>query len=193
MNIDDLRFRLEKADKYIASLEKRLRDTSAHQSIVVERLMLERDEARRSAIIRAQSNAVLHEIKNQLKLDLESARQRFNPHQKTKPITNKTMQITLPEIIELTGKSTAKNPAAKRDLGTQIVVADRGFVYVGKTVIEGEFVTVTNARNIRVWGTTKGLGEIVGGPTSQTKLDKVGQVLIPMKAVIHFITCTRDW
>lgn len=81
----------------------------------------------------------------------------------------------------------------KRDLGTQIVVADRGFVYVGKVVVEGDFATITNARNIRKWGTTKGIGELVGGPTSDTVLDSVGEVLLPLKSVIHFIKCTRDW
>ena len=81
----------------------------------------------------------------------------------------------------------------RRDLGCQIVVVDRGFVYVGKTVIEGEYVRITGARNIRIWGTMKGLGELVSGPTSSTKLDEVGEVLIPIRAVIHFIKCSRDW
>ena len=80
-----------------------------------------------------------------------------------------------------------------KDLGCQIVVADRGFVYVGKTIIEGDYVRMTGARNIRIWGTTKGLGEIVGGPTSKTQLDEVGEVLLPIRAVIHFIKCSRDW
>lgn len=88
---------------------------------------------------------------------------------------------------------TAQPSSSQRDLGTQIVVADRGFVYVGKTVIEGEYVRMTGARNIRIWGTTKGLGEIVGGPTSKTQLDEVGEVLLPLRAVIHFVKCTRDW
>jgi hypothetical protein len=88
---------------------------------------------------------------------------------------------------------TMGEPKQARDLGTQIVVCDRGFVYVGKTVIEGDMVRVEHARNVRKWGTTKGLGELVSGPTNDTVLDDCGTVLIPFRGVMHFIKCTRDW
>jgi len=71
--------------------------------------------------------------------------------------------------------------------GLAIVVLDRGFVYIGVTTIEGDWCVIENAKNIRVWGTTKGLGELVGGPTSSTKLDQVGTVRAPMRAVISVI------
>jgi hypothetical protein len=71
--------------------------------------------------------------------------------------------------------------------GTAIVVADRGFVYVGKVDIDDQWCVVTNAKNIRYWGTTKGLGELVNGPLKETKLDDVGVVRIPMRAVISII------
>lgn len=103
------------------------------------------------------------------------------------------MQLSIEELSVITSGKNAVQNGVYKDLGTQIVVADRGFVYVGKTVVEGDFVRVTNARNIRIWGTTKGLGELVGGPTSSTRLDEVGEVLLPLKAVIHFVKCTRDW
>lgn len=70
----------------------------------------------------------------------------------------------------------------------KIVVADRGFVYIGRMEIGTEdFITVRNAKNLRIWGTTKGLGELVSGPTSKTVLDPVGTVCIPMRAVISVI------
>jgi anti-sigma regulatory factor (Ser/Thr protein kinase) len=69
----------------------------------------------------------------------------------------------------------------------KIVVLDRGFVYVGRVVIEGDFVVITNAKNIRQWGTTKGLGELVNGPTPSTKLDEVGTVRAPLRALISLI------
>ena len=69
--------------------------------------------------------------------------------------------------------------------GFGIVVADRGFVYVGSLEITPEWCVVTNAQNVRVWGTTKGLGELaLKGPTKTTKLDAVGTVRIPARAVI---------
>lgn len=69
----------------------------------------------------------------------------------------------------------------------KIVVLDRGFVYVGAVKLEGDFVTITNARNIRKWGTTKGLGQLVNGPLSGTELDKTGTVKAPVRALIALI------
>ena len=37
-------------------------------------------------------------------------------------------------------------------------------------------VILTDARCIRRWGTTKGLGELVNGPTRETALDPAGTV-----------------
>ena len=72
--------------------------------------------------------------------------------------------------------------------GFSIVVADRGFVYVGQCECTDAWCVVTNARNIRRWGTTKGLGELaLGGPLSKTVLDEVGTVRIPIRAVISRI------
>lgn len=70
---------------------------------------------------------------------------------------------------------------------TKIAVLDRGFVYVGKISYEGDFLIIANAHNIRYWGTTKGLGELVNGPLKDTKLDKVGNVRVPMRALISLI------
>ena len=69
----------------------------------------------------------------------------------------------------------------------KIVVADRGFVYIGVVEESENFVTLRNAKNIRVWGTSKGLGELVNGPLSYTKLDSVGTVKIPQRAIISLI------
>ena len=68
-----------------------------------------------------------------------------------------------------------------------IVVLDRGFVYVGDVTCDSDWCIITNARNIRRWGTTKGLGELVNGPTSKTVLDQVGTVHAPMRSVISII------
>lgn len=75
------------------------------------------------------------------------------------------------------------------DVNVKIVVLDRGFVYVGDVEISPDkyFCTIRNARNIRIWGTTKGLGELVSGPTPKTVHDIVGTVQAPMRAVICII------
>ena len=75
--------------------------------------------------------------------------------------------------------------------GTQgdikIAVLDRGFVYVGRVAVEGDFYILTSAKNIRVWGTENGLGQLVSGPTSKTRLDNVGTVRVPARALISLI------
>ena len=72
--------------------------------------------------------------------------------------------------------------------GWGIVVADRGFVYVGQCDIDAEWCVITKARNIRYWGTTRGLGQLAReGPTKDTKLDAITAVRIPMRAIISVI------
>jgi hypothetical protein len=110
-------------------------------------------------------------------------------HQPTKK--EKKMNIELNELIEaLAGKKTT--PATK-DLGVQITVVDRGFVFVGNTTIGPEYTTITNAQNIRKWGTTNGLGELINGPLPNTVVDKTGNILVPNKSIIHFIQCNQGW
>jgi hypothetical protein len=74
-------------------------------------------------------------------------------------------------------------------MGQHIVVLDRGFVYVGDVVITGEWLHIARARNIRRWGTTAGLGQLRSGPLKSTVLDDVGEVLSPLRSVIHIIPC----
>ena len=69
----------------------------------------------------------------------------------------------------------------------KIVVLDRGFVYVGHVTLDAEFVTIQHAKNIRIWGTTQGLGQLTKGPLSSTKLDNVGTVKAPIRALISLI------
>ena len=76
--------------------------------------------------------------------------------------------------------------------GTAIVVLDRGFIYVGKVTVDGDWCVIENAKNIRVWGTTNGLGELVNGPTKTTKLDAVGNVRAPLRAVISIIDANDE-
>lgn len=81
-------------------------------------------------------------------------------------------------------KSEEQNPS-----GQHIAVIDRGFVYVGNISFEGDWMKISDAKNIRVWGTTNGLGQLVNGPLESTKLDKCNEVLVPRKAIISLIPC----
>lgn len=98
------------------------------------------------------------------------------------------MQIELKELIAaLTGGK--GNGAAPQKMGQNLVVLDRGFVYVGDVTLEGDFLRITNCKNVRYWGTKNGLGELRNGPLKETKLDEVGEVLAPMRALIHLVPC----
>lgn len=105
------------------------------------------------------------------------------------------MQIEINELKALVAESIscAKPPleakCCHRPMGQNIVVLDRGFVYVGEVTIEGDFLRVTGAKNIRYWGTKNGLGELRNGRLPETKLDEVGEVLAPMRALIHLVPC----
>lgn len=59
----------------------------------------------------------------------------------------------------------------------RIVILQRGWVMVGVWSKKGTVCSLTDAKVIRLWGTTKGLGELVlNGPTSKTALDETGIV-----------------
>jgi len=96
--------------------------------------------------------------------------------------------MSMPEDIMINGRKYIPEDSILNTNGEiKIVVADRGFVYVGYLEETDNFAILRKANNIRVWGTTKGLGELVSGPTSNTRLDKVGTVRIPNRAVISII------
>jgi hypothetical protein len=74
--------------------------------------------------------------------------------------------------------------------GVKIVILQRGWVMVGRFSREGSDCTLRDASVIRVWGTSKGLGEIaLGGPTSSTKLDKAGEVQFDYLTTVAVISC----
>lgn len=84
----------------------------------------------------------------------------------------------------------AEAAAVKELSGQHLVVLDRGFVYVGEVRRDGDLLCITNARNVRKWGTENGLGELRTGPRPSTVLDVCGEVLVPWRAVQHLIPCS---
>lgn len=80
--------------------------------------------------------------------------------------------------------------------GYAIVIADRSWVFVGNVEIDDKYCKITNAKNIRRWGTTKGLGEIaINGPTDNTVLDDYGTVTLPITSIVGgIIDCeVKKW
>ena len=72
--------------------------------------------------------------------------------------------------------------------GYAIAVVDRGFVYVGKVDVDKDWCVITDAQNIRYWGTKAGLGELaLNGPRKETRLDSCGTVRVPKHALVTII------
>ena len=77
----------------------------------------------------------------------------------------------------------------------QIVVLHRGFVFVGEVERTDREVIIHNARNVRRWGTTYGLGEIaLNGPTASTVLDICGTIrFTPLAEVCAYDCNAAKW
>ena len=96
--------------------------------------------------------------------------------------------MSKPEVIKIDEVEYVRLDSAEGFKGDiKIAVLDRGFVYVGHAELSADWLTITRAQNIRVWGTSKGLGELRNGPLSNTKLDNVGTVKVPVRALISLI------
>lgn len=74
----------------------------------------------------------------------------------------------------------------------RIVVLQRGWVYVGRFERDGDTRRLTNAKCVRRWGTTKGLGELVNGPLRDTVLDATGTVEYHAMTEVNSIICNAD-
>ncbi len=67
----------------------------------------------------------------------------------------------------------------------RILIGQRGWVWVGRYVEYFDEVILSEARNIRRWGTSGGLGQLAEeGPQSNTVLDPAGTVRLHRLAVI---------
>lgn len=99
---------------------------------------------------------------------------------KKEPTMSDTVTINGVEYLPADAlKGVDRGPTERR-----IVIAQRGWVFVGLWNQDGDDITLTDASVIRVWGTTNGLGELRHGPLSDTKLDPAGTVRLHRLAVV---------
>jgi hypothetical protein len=104
-------------------------------------------------------------------------------------------ELTLGQVRELQSLLGGVPTVQNKDWGHAIVVADRGFVWFAESVKRnGDFIEIRQARQIRVWGTTKGLAQLANdGPQSGTKLEDIGNADIPFRAIISIIPTKKRW
>ena len=92
--------------------------------------------------------------------------------------------MTQPETLSIDG-TVYSRVADTTPSEWRIVIAQRGWVFVGKWAQDGDNVTLTDASVIRTWGTKKGLGELaLSGPTSTTVLDSAGTVRMHQLGIV---------
>ena len=99
-----------------------------------------------------------------------------------------------PETIKIDNQEYVRSDARPKTTGAlRIVILQRGWVMVGRYDQQNDKeVVLRNAAIIRVWGTTKGLGEIAeGGPTSKTVLDNCPVVRFHPLTTIATIDCVE--
>lgn len=92
-----------------------------------------------------------------------------------------------------------KTKEATKEATQYIVIAQSGWVFVGELTYEpgplggGSMAVLNNAKNIRVWGTKNGLGELaLRGAQPQTVLDVYGVVKVPQHAILALIECQAE-
>ena len=103
----------------------------------------------------------------------------------------KINELVLNGVTYVPKDSASLSPNYTGDI--KIVVLQRGWVYSGRFERKDNECKLHNAYNIRIWGTTKGLPELVHGPTINTKLDKCeGVVEFDWLTVIHTITVNPE-
>jgi hypothetical protein len=93
--------------------------------------------------------------------------------------------LTIGDAKKLAGIFGNANTREDANYGYNVVVLDRGFVYVGKCARVGDCLLMDQGRNIRYWGTDKGLHQlVVNGPTKDSQIDAPAHIRIPWRAVI---------
>ena len=82
-------------------------------------------------------------------------------------------------------------PKTELNSEIKIVILQRGWVVIGKySEEENDMCVLTNAKVIRSWGTTNGLGELaLNGKQSSTKLDDTGVVRFHKLTSVGIIDC----
>lgn len=97
--------------------------------------------------------------------------------------------MSKPEVISIDGVDYTRSDLASNTIpegDCRIVVLQRGWVVVGFLTTKNESgeCVLEHSAVIRVWGTSKGLGELCPAPLAKTVLDKCGTVRFHYEAAV---------
>lgn len=101
---------------------------------------------------------------------------------------------TLINELEVNGKTYVLKGSNKvcSNSPIKIAILQRGWVFVGRFSKIGQDCKLENAYCIRQWGTTKGIGELVEGPTSKTVLDPTPVVSFNEMTIVALIDVSEN-
>lgn len=94
--------------------------------------------------------------------------------------------------VEISDEQLKKLKGPSVDGPIKIAILQRGWVFVGRFSKVGSDCKLENASCLRQWGTTKGLGELLNGPTSKTVLDPSGTVQFHELGIIALISVSQE-
>ena len=101
---------------------------------------------------------------------------------------SKPESLMVDDVKYIREDSVTPNKNLSKDV--RIVILQRGWVTVGRFSKDGQDCMLENASVIRIWGTSKGIGELITGPISgKTVLDPCGTVRFNELAIVATLDC----
>jgi len=98
--------------------------------------------------------------------------------------------LTVGQMKEIKSMCGVVKTKEEKELGKNLVVLQRGWIFGGDLFKKGSEYTLKNAFNVRKWGTTKGLGELAEkGKLKNSILDPVSDVTFHELTVVAIIRC----
>jgi hypothetical protein len=86
-----------------------------------------------------------------------------------------------------------KGSEEPKNSNIKIVILQRGWVFIGRYSEDGDNCALDNAYSIRLWGTSKGLGQLaLEGKQPSTQLDKAGRVEFHRLTVVATISAKEE-
>lgn len=103
---------------------------------------------------------------------------------------SKPETLKIDDVEYVRKDSVYENKNLSKDI--RIVILQRGWVAVGRFVKNGSDCELQQASVIRKWGTTKGLGQLISGPLSDTTLDPAGTLRFHELAIVASLDCEAN-